>query len=346
MAAFPRALLTNAGKNMIALAQLGQKLIFTKAKYGDGTLIEGDDQEAFTQLKQARLDLPIQSMTNPGTGQIEVEVLVDRTNLEAGFFGREVGLFAKIGDTGSEQLFCYTNAGNKADYIPDKAENDTPYHEFIDIATVVGNSQNLTVIMDDAKVYITRAEFLQHIQLNRLWQPNKAVQVGDICYSSNALTDSFKMMECTQAGTTGQVEPLWGMIESITADASVQWQICDIRDTSVSGLAGRRVVLDQNNTIPISLGGTGGTTALQARTNLGVAPLPNTTVTLQVPAAVQPVAPSGGTWIWNCFVAIVTTTGLPSSSVVDYGKGVVAGGSNVGFPNGGLFRIFVFEQVN
>lgn len=147
---------------MIALAQLGQQLIFTKAQYGDGTIAEGEDQETFLKLKQAKLDLAIQSMKNPGTGQIEVTVLVDRTDLIQGFFGREIGLFAKVGEAGTELLFCYTNAGNLADYIPSKDDDDTPYHEFIDIEAVVGNSTTLTVVMDDTKIYVTKEDLDKH----------------------------------------------------------------------------------------------------------------------------------------------------------------------------------------
>lgn len=177
------------------------------------------------------------------------------------------------------------------------------------------------------------------------WRASADYEVGNEIYASSG-TNSHLMMECTAAGTTGTVEPPWGAIGGTVTDGTAQWQICDLRDSSVAQTEGRKAVLGPDGAIPISQGGTGGTTPSQARANLGVAPLPNTTINLQVLAGVQPVAPSGGTWIWNCFVAIVTTTGLPSSALVDYGKGVVAGGSNVGFPNGGLFRIFVFEKVN
>lgn len=210
MAAFPRILLTNAGKNMIAMAQLGQQLIFTKAQYGDGIVTEDENQEVFIKLKQAKLDLPIQSMKNPGNGQIEVTVLVDRTDLMQGFFGREIGLFAKIGETGTEQLFCYTNAGNLADYIPSKDDDDTPYHEFIDIEAIVGNSQNLTVIMDDTKIYVTKEIFDTHEKVNRIWAPEETVAKGDIRYPRSIDSASYIKLECTAGGTTGKKEPIWG----------------------------------------------------------------------------------------------------------------------------------------
>ncbi len=158
MASFPKAILTNAGKNMIAQAQLGRELIFTKGKYGDGELTGSENQQTFTNLISPKLDLPIQDMVNTGNGQTNVTVLIDRTDLLNGFFGRELGLFAKIGESGTEQLFCYTNAGALSDFIPSGDDSTIPYNEFIDITTIIGNATNVSIIVDQTKIYVTRDE--------------------------------------------------------------------------------------------------------------------------------------------------------------------------------------------
>ena len=44
--------------------------------------------------------------------------------MTAGFFARELGLFAKLGEEGEEQLFAYTNAGSNASYIPPNTSVD------------------------------------------------------------------------------------------------------------------------------------------------------------------------------------------------------------------------------
>ena len=97
-------------------------------------------------------------MVNTGNGQTNVTVLIDRTDLLNGFFGRELGLFAKIGESGTEQLFCYTNAGALSDYIPSGDDGTIPYNEFIDIETIIGNASNVSIIVDQTKVYVTRDE--------------------------------------------------------------------------------------------------------------------------------------------------------------------------------------------
>lgn len=159
MAEFPKAILTDAGKNMIARAQMGEKLIFTKGKYGEGQLIASDNVEALTDLKSSKLSLPIQEMSNPQNGQTTITLLIDRANLQGGFWGRELGLFAKIEEGGTEKLFCYTNAGSQADYI---AKTDSVVSELIDIDTIVGNVDVLEVVIDKTKVYVTKEKLEEH----------------------------------------------------------------------------------------------------------------------------------------------------------------------------------------
>jgi hypothetical protein len=141
---------------MIASSQVGGKLIFTKVQMGDGIIGEADEIQDFIALKQPKLDLTIQKSENKGNGQIEIVAVVDNSKLASGFFGRELGLFAKIGDLGEEKLYCYTNSGNEADYISaDPIEDGTPYKDFIAIDAVIGSSQNVTVVVDESKIYVT-----------------------------------------------------------------------------------------------------------------------------------------------------------------------------------------------
>lgn len=345
MASFPNMVLTNAGKNMIVQAQLGQELIFTQGKYGNGTVESGQDQTTFVDLINPLLNLPIQSMTNPTAGQAMITVKIDRTNLETGFFGRELGLFAKIGSSGTEQLFCYTNAGAQSDFIPDKNDSTIPYDEFIDIATVIGNATSVSILVDQTKVYVTHSDFHAHIQLNHLWLFRQAVKVGDICYSSSVETDSYKMMECIQAGTTGTIEPTWGAVESTVTDGTARWQVCDLRDSSVAQTKGRKVVLGDNGAVPIPQGGTGATNVVGAIANLGVTPTPTTAQSVIFSPETQPVAPSGGTWIWWVGVAY-NSSGVISADNSKYGIGVVSGSSSVGIVDTGYYRNFIFWRIN
>ncbi len=161
MAQYPGITLTNAGINMIAESQAsGTALIFTNLKMGDGKLSDGEDIKALTAVKNPLLTALVSSYTNQGDGQIKARYVVSNSGLTTGFFAREIGIYAKLGTNGAEQLYAYTNAGNLSDYIPDKS---TPVDEqIIDIYIVVSNANGVTVVTDSSIVYITKKDLDEH----------------------------------------------------------------------------------------------------------------------------------------------------------------------------------------
>lgn len=161
MAQYPGITLTNAGINMIAESQVsGTALIFTNLKMGDGKLSDGEDIKALTAVKNPLLTALVSSYINQGDGQIKARYVVSNSGLTTGFFAREIGIYAKLGTNGAEQLYAYTNAGNLSDYIPDKS---TPVDEqIIDIYIVVSNANGVTVVTDSSIVYITKKDLDEH----------------------------------------------------------------------------------------------------------------------------------------------------------------------------------------
>lgn len=161
MAQFPGITLTNAGLNMIAESQAtSTALIFTKLKMGDGNLTVGEDIKTLTAVKNPMLTAAIQSYTNQGDGQVKLRFTISNGTLTTGFFAREIGIYAKVGAGGTEQLYAYTNAGNLTDYIPDK---NTPIDEqIIDIYLVVGNASSVQIITDSSIMYVTMTDLNEH----------------------------------------------------------------------------------------------------------------------------------------------------------------------------------------
>lgn len=52
-----------------------------------------------------------------------------------------------------EQLYAYTNAGNKSDYLPDKS---VPLDsQIVDLYLVVGNATNISAVLDGNASYAT-----------------------------------------------------------------------------------------------------------------------------------------------------------------------------------------------
>ena len=146
MAKYPAVITTMAGTNATAEANASkQALIFTKVVIG-----AGDPPASIaraTGLADKRLELPITKSTKSGDGQFTVQASLSNTNLETGFYAREIGLMAKVGESGREVLFSYTNGGSYVDYIPDKT---TPMDSYIfTITTVIGNAEKVQAIVKD-----------------------------------------------------------------------------------------------------------------------------------------------------------------------------------------------------
>ncbi|WP_196590048.1 phage tail protein [Pectinatus frisingensis] len=163
MAKYPNIVITNNGLNLFAQSQGNGQLIFTAMKIGDGTLNIGDDIKALTNLKNPILTANISNIDTSISGQATLTAIINNSAVETGFFAKELGIYAKIGTNGTEQLYAYTNAANYADYMPDK---NTPVDENkIEITLIIGNTTNVTAIINDSIIYLTKEDTDKNIAI-------------------------------------------------------------------------------------------------------------------------------------------------------------------------------------
>lgn len=161
MAQFGGMELTNAGRNILAKALLGKTLKFTRAWAGDGYLPEGTDVREMTQIVKPHREMEIAEMSiPPHIGTAKITVILSNKELTAGFFFREIGLFAEDPDTGTEFLYGYCNAGDTADYMPGQDGPDVVFYRF-DLTVIVDQAKNVTAIFSDNPLAVT------HMQLNQ-----------------------------------------------------------------------------------------------------------------------------------------------------------------------------------
>lgn len=220
MAEYPKITLTNKAMEMIAAAQIdGTVLTITRVKIGDGSLADGADIKSMTDVINSMLIAPFSSSNNDGGGQITVHFAVSNSTVETGFFAREIGVFAKLND-GEEQLYAYTNAGNKCDWIPDK---HTPIDsQVIDLTLIVGNAENVTVHISD-EAFALAKDLIDHNsnakgnshphQLRPPLKRSTAYAKGDICFHDSL--PSYAYLECITAGTTAETEHDFGGGQSL-----------------------------------------------------------------------------------------------------------------------------------
>lgn len=261
MAEYPSIVLTNAGLDMIAESQAGQNLIFTKLKIGDGLLGEGESISALTALKSPKLDIPIQGFLNQGNGQVRLRFLVDNSGVPAnqGFFMREVGIYAKIGESGTEKLYAYTNGGNKVDWIPDK---NTPIDaQIFDIFVLIGNASNVTVVIDGSVTYATVDDLNAHKTTTPLDHPDGSVTDAKI--GNRTITDTTAATAGPGA-LTNLLSKLGYMIKNITGKSN-WYTLPAVTLEAINNLivstasAGKLLKLDANGKLPADITGNAAT---------------------------------------------------------------------------------------
>lgn len=148
--------LTNKGRQLQAKAQTGIKLEYTRMAVGSGTLA-GQSLAAMTALITPVKNLPIVRLKHPeGSTRALVGATLTNADVTTGFYLREIGIYAMDPDDG-EILYMYANAGSTADYIA--PSGDGVIQKAINMNVIVGTATNISAVIDESLVYVTRDEF-------------------------------------------------------------------------------------------------------------------------------------------------------------------------------------------
>ena len=143
--------LTDKGIQLLVNLLNGHKVQFTHIKMGDGN--KPLNIAPLTDLVSVKQTLPIAR-----NSIIDARTLLIGSNLygvavREAFYWREVGVFAKDLDGDNiEYLFSYDNCGDKASYIP---AGGAVSEQLIDLNVVVGNVENVEVVIDTSLVFAT-----------------------------------------------------------------------------------------------------------------------------------------------------------------------------------------------
>ena len=149
---------TTNGLTMITESVVKKKpIVFTKIAIGDGALTN-QNIEALTALIRQKQEAPIHIVTDKGAGLADVSAVITNAGLSTGYYARELGVFAKVGDTGQEKLFAYTNAGANASYSPADGSLD---EKLITVTFKIGTGATLKVALN-SQVYLTLGNLEEH----------------------------------------------------------------------------------------------------------------------------------------------------------------------------------------
>lgn len=172
--------LTNTGRDMLASALAGSTLTFTRAYVGNGDL-GSRNPLTMTALVSPKKELPIQAMRTSSTGTAEVVLQMSNSGMSSGFFVKEYGLFAKLGN-GTEKLYAYCNKGNEAPYL-EGYDGTNPIDYTLSIVTVIDQAQNVTAIISSTNNYVTLTAL--NAKLEALFAPSTTNLKGLWTYAPN-----------------------------------------------------------------------------------------------------------------------------------------------------------------
>lgn len=138
---------TSAGKALHARAIAGAPLKFTKMQLGDGSL-GSKSIDSLTALINPVASVAISTLKYSGNFAV-VGCVFTNGDLSAGFYWREVGLFAADPDAPDDRskdiLYCYQNAGNLAEYIA--ASDSEIIFKRINIAAIVDDAATVSAVL-------------------------------------------------------------------------------------------------------------------------------------------------------------------------------------------------------
>ena len=138
--------LTNKGIALQAKVQAGTQLHITKLKLGSGVVPSGTDVKTLTDLIAPEQNLGIGGK-EAVDDYCKISSTISNTGLEAGYYVRELGVFAQDPDDG-EILYMYTTDG-APDYLPAGGGSTVISQEF-SVMIAVDDTDNIVVDIDPA----------------------------------------------------------------------------------------------------------------------------------------------------------------------------------------------------
>lgn len=176
---YSKAIMTQKGLTLLAKAQGGAQLNFTRVAIGDGVTLS--NWNLLTGLVNELKTLAIESITLENN-MTRVRSSLTNVGVLVGFHIKEIGLFATDPDDG-EILYAVISAGDgPADYIPEETSNAV--EEVIEILTFINGVANINTIIDGSIVYASQ-EKLNTLQAQLNSKPNRYSGVSNFPIGSN-----------------------------------------------------------------------------------------------------------------------------------------------------------------
>lgn len=138
-------ILTQQGRQLQAKVEAGTKLVITKLKLGSGVLPEGKQMEELRDLVTPKQNVGIATIEVQNDGTCKLSATISNTGLAAGYYVRELGVFATDPDKG-EILYLVAN-DSAPDYLLAEGGATVVSQEFA-VYVSASNTDNVVAQID------------------------------------------------------------------------------------------------------------------------------------------------------------------------------------------------------
>lgn len=282
-----KQILTQNGRDLILRGLSGETITFTKIKFGNGE----EQDNAAVDLANPIMELPITSITKDD-GYITLGASYKNADVPAEFSAHEIGVFAQDpDDTTQEILYClwYEEDPVKADYISSVTdrilETKVEFHVFVDAV------EDVTAILAGSTEYAPKSDLDDHVNnkenphgvtkkhLGLENVPNVTPENQQPVFSEDvtAVTETDGVKSLPNISSKEKMGSILQKVRSV-----ISAFISHLNSKNSHGLTPEDIsaakemhyhsATDINKgTLSLLRGGTGATTAAQARKNLDVA---------------------------------------------------------------------------
>ena len=161
MAQFTNNSITDSGRVLLAMAQIGGTLDPTRIVMGSGYMPSGQTAAKMTDVVSPVVSLDIIKKEKTPDGKAIIGAYYSNKDIAEAFEFREIAVYARIRTENSdgtysysdETLYCYGNAGDTADYMP-AYSTSTVVERQMDVVTWIGNETAINLQIEGG-VYVT-----------------------------------------------------------------------------------------------------------------------------------------------------------------------------------------------
>lgn len=154
--------LVDSGLGMIISSLNGDSITFTKIVVGNGVPSSSDDISSFTDLVNPLVEISLTTYEeNLNRGFVIIGGRVSSEDVDSGFYGYELGVFAKD-SSNNEYLFAYRYNDTNVDYFPATSEGRLVEIN-LQVVVSVGNAENVSAIVTASDAYASKEAFDNHV---------------------------------------------------------------------------------------------------------------------------------------------------------------------------------------